>query len=273
MIFTKVNNLPRRVNKYTYVNNLKFKQFVVFTTFCFLMSCKTDTGKLTEINGRQIPIDSTLAETDSIATFVEPYRNRIDEVLDSTLAYAPNPLLLKDGERTSSMGNLMADIVFEQAAPIFNGRSGKNLDFVVLNAGGVRSIISKGNVSARNAYEVMPFENYIKVVELSGSATRQLIDFVAKSSRRHPVSGIQIVTDKNRSLESVNIHGQPFDENRNYYVATSDYLVNGGPSVGFFDEIISTTDTDYLIRNAIIDYFKKVDTLKAVADDRIKQLN
>lgn len=71
----------------------------------------------------------------------------------------------------------------------------------------------------------------------------------------------------------MNIHGQPFDENRNYYVATSDYLVNGGPSVGFFDEIISTTDTDYLIRNAIIDYFKKVDTLKAVADDRIKQLN
>ncbi len=273
MIFTKVNNLPRRLNKDTHVNNLKFKQFVVFTTFCFLMSCKNETGKLTEIEGKQIPIDSTIAQTDSITDFVEPYKNRINEILDSTLAYAPKPLLLNDGERTSSMGNLMADIVFEEAAPIFNSRSGKELDFVVLNAGGVRSVISEGNVSARNAYEVMPFENYIEVVELSGSATRQLINFVAKSSRRHPVSGIEIITDKEGALESVNIQGQPFDESRNYFVATSDYLVNGGPSVGFFDEIVSRTATDYLLRNAIIDHFKKVDTLKAVADERIKQLD
>ncbi|MEC8831038.1 MAG: 5'-nucleotidase, partial [Bacteroidota bacterium] len=243
-----------------------------FTTFCFLIACKDETGKLTEINGKQIPIDSTIAETDSIEAFVEPFRNRINEVLDSALAYAPKPLLLDDGERNTSMGNLMADMVFEETAPLFKTRTGKDLDFVVLNYGGVRSIISEGNVSARTAYEVMPFENYIEVVELSGSATRQLLNFVAKASRRHPISGIQIVTDKNRSLESVNIQGQPFDESRNYFVATSDYLVNGGPSVGFFDEIISTTETDYLLRNAIIDHFKKMDTLTAVVDDRFIQL-
>ncbi len=273
MIFTKVNNLPRRLNKDTHVKNLILKQFVIFTTLCFFVSCKSDTVKLAEIKGRQIPIDSTISKVDSISSFVEPYRNRINEVLDSTLAYAPKPLLLNDGERNTSMGNLMADIVFEETAPLFKSRTGKELDFVVLNYGGVRSIISEGNVSARNAYEVMPFENYIVVVELSGSATRQLINFVSKASRRHPVSGIQIITDKNRALESVNIQGEPFDENRNYYVATSDYLVNGGPSVGFFDEIISTTETDYLLRNAIIDHFKKVDTIRAVVDDRIIQLD
>ncbi|MEQ5792765.1 5'-nucleotidase C-terminal domain-containing protein [Muricauda sp. NFXS6] len=273
MIFTKVNNLPRRLNKDTHVNNLKFKQFVVFTTFCFFMACKTDTGKLVKIESKNIPVDTTITQTDSIVSFVEPYRKRINEVLDSTLAYAPKALLLNDGDRTSSMGNLMADIVLEQAAPIFKSRSGKQVDFVVLNAGGVRSIISQGYVTARNAYEVMPFENYIEVVELSGSATRQLINFVAKSPRRHPVSGIEIITNQDRSLETVNIQGRPFDENRNYYVATSDYLVNGGPSVGFFDEMISRTATDYLLRNAIIDHLKKVDTLKAEADDRIKILN
>lgn len=236
------------------------------------MACKKDNGTLTEIQGRQVPIDTTLAITDSIADYIAPYKKRIDQVLDSTLAYAPKPLLLNDGERTSSMGNLMADIVLEQAAPIFNSRSGKTLDFVVLNAGGVRSIISEGNVSARNAYEVMPFENYIDVVELSGSATRELINFVAKASRRHPVAGIEIVTNADGSLESVNIGGQPFDEGRNYYVASTDYLINGGPSVGFFREFESRTPTDYLLRNAIIDYLNKVDTLEAVADDRIKQL-
>ncbi|WP_318308799.1 5'-nucleotidase [Flagellimonas crocea] len=238
-----------------------------------MISCKTDTGKLTEIQGKQIPIDSTVSPNDSIASFVAPYKMRINEVLDSTLTYAPKPLLLDDGDRNTSMGNLMADIVLDETAPIFKSRTGNELDFVVLNYGGVRSVISQGKVSARNAYEVMPFENYIEVVELSGSATRKLLDFLAKASRSHPVAGIQIVTDRNGSLESVNIQGEPFDETRNYFVATSDYLVNGGPSVGFFDEIISTTDTDYLLRNAIIDHFKKVDTLKATVDDRFIQLD
>ncbi|MCK0159820.1 5'-nucleotidase C-terminal domain-containing protein [Allomuricauda sp. F6463D] len=255
------------------MRNLIIKQFVTCVTFCVFISCKSDTVQLTEVKGKQIPIDSTISHMDSISSFVTPYRIRINEILDSTLAYAPKPLLLNDGKRNTSMGNLMADIVFKETVPIFKTRTGNDLDFVVLNYGGVRSIISEGNVSARNAYEVMPFENYIEVVELSGSATRQLINFVAKASRRHPVSGIQIITDKNRSLESVNIQGQPFDESRNYYVATSDYLVSGGPSVGFFNEIISITETDYLLRNAIIDHFKKVDTLKAVVDDRIIQLD
>ncbi|WP_375324706.1 5'-nucleotidase C-terminal domain-containing protein [Flagellimonas sp. GZD32] len=237
------------------------------------MSCKNETGTLSEIQGQQIPIDSTYSAVDSISDFVLPYRNRINEVLDSTLAYAPKPLLTNDGKRSTSMGNLMADIVFEETAPIFKSRTGNDLDFVVLNAGGVRSIISAGNVTARNAYEVMPFENYIVVVELSGSATRKLINFVSKATRKHPISHIQIITDKNRALESVNIQEEPFDESRNYYVATSDYLVNGGPSVGFFDEIVSVTEIDYLLRNAIIDHFKKVDTLKANIDDRFIQLD
>ncbi len=251
---------------------LKFKQFVVFTTLCFLFSCKQETGTLSKIDGKQIPIDASLEEVDSILSFVAPYRNRIDAVLDSTLAYAPKPFLLDDGDRNTSMGNLMADILLEEAAPIFKARTGNELDFAVLNHGGVRSIISAGNVTARNAYEVMPFENYISIVEMSGSAVRELIGFLISASRVHPIAGMQIVLDKNGSLESVNIQGEPFDENRTYFVATSNYLVQGGPSIGFFKDTISTTHIDYLLRNAIIDHFKKADTLEATVDDRFIQL-
>lgn len=272
MHFYKGKYSTKILNKDTHVIGLKFKQFVVFTTLCFLFSCKQETGKLSKIDGVQIPIDASLEEMDSISSFVEPYRNRINQVLDSSLAYAPKPFLLDDGAHNTSMGNLMADIVLEEAAPIFKSRTGNNLDFVVLNYGGVRSIISAGNVTARNAYEVMPFENYIAIVEMSGTAVRELITFLASARDAHPIAGMQIVLDKNGSLESVNIQGKPFDENRNYFVGTSDYLVQGGPSVGFFKDTISTTHIDYLLRNAIIDHFKKADTLKAAVDDRFIQL-
>lgn len=237
-----------------------------------MISCKQEKRDLSKIEGKQIQIDSTLKAVDSISAFVQPFKSRINQVLDSTLAYAPSSLLLDDGTRNTSMGNLMADIILTEVAPLFKSKTGKEIDFAVLNRGGIRSIISAGNVSARNAYEVMPFENYISIVELDGTATRELITFLITATRSHPIAGMQIIMGKNGGLESVTINGKPFDENRNYFVATSDYLVQGGPSIGFFNHIVSTADTGYLVRNAIIDHLKKIDTLKATTDNRFIQL-
>ncbi len=237
------------------------------------MSCRQEQIGLSSIEGKQLQIDSSFRTLDSIDLLVSPYRNRINQVVDSPLAYAPVPLVLNDGKKNTSMGNLMADIVLEETAPIFKQQTGNDLDFVVLNRGGVRAIISAGSVNARNAFEVMPFENYISVVELDGTAVRQLITFLSESPKAHPIAGMQIILDKNNKLESVTINGSPFNENRNYFVATSDYLVMGGPSIGFFNETVSITDTGYLLRNAMIDHFRKVDTLTSKVDDRFIQLD
>ncbi|MGX1929130.1 5'-nucleotidase C-terminal domain-containing protein [Flagellimonas sp. 2504JD4-2] len=251
---------------------LKLKQFVAFVTFCLFISCQQEKGQLSKIQGKQLKIDTSLVGVDSITSYIAPFKNRINEVLDSTLAYAPETIQLDDAEHNTSMGNLMADIILEETGPLFKKQTGKDLDFVVLNRGGIRTIISKGNVSARNAYEIMPFENYIAVVELSGTAVRELISYLINATRAHPIAGIQIILNKKGELESVDIQGSPFDESRNYYIATSDYLVQGGPSIGFFDEMVDVTDTGYLVRNAIIDHFKKIDTVTASVDNRFIQL-
>ena len=248
--------------------NLKIKHFVIFITFIGLASCRQDTATLTRIEGKQIPIDSIISKSANINDFILPYSTRIDEVLDSTLAYAPKPISKEDGEFNTTAGNLMADIVRLQANPIFKSRTGKDIDFVLLNHGGIRSIISTGKVSARNAFEVMPFENNIVVAAVNGSDVNHMVTFLVQAGRAHPISGIQIVLDKDRKLRKAFINGEPINSDRTYYVATSDYLVAGGDQMGFFKNNTSVTDTDYLIRNAMIDYFKKVDTLSPVIDDR-----
>lgn len=252
-----------------YEVDFKIKQIVVFITFCLLASCKPEASKLIEISGKQIILDSSLTKAIEIDSFIQPYYNRINTILDSTLAYAPKMLTKDDGQYNTSEGNLMADLLLEQSSPIFKSRTGKDVDFVLFNHGGIRSIISKGNVSARTAYEVMPFENGITVVELSGASVLELAKFVIKSGRAHPVAGIQIIIDKNEAVKELKIQGKPFDENRNYFVATSSYLVTGGDNMGFFKDGLSFTDIDYFIRNAMIDYFKKKDTIYAEVDNRI----
>ncbi|WP_273274168.1 5'-nucleotidase C-terminal domain-containing protein [Maribacter polysiphoniae] len=247
---------------------LKIKHFVIFITLLGFVSCKQESSRLVKIEGKQIAIDSTFTKTEGIEEFITPYRNRINEVLDSTLAYAPKSISKEDGEFNTTAGNLMADIVRIQANPIFKSRTGKDIDIVLLNHGGIRSVISKGKVTARNAFEVMPFENTIKVAAIKGEYINDMVTYLIQSGRAHPISGMQVVLDKNRKLKKALIQGKPIDPEQTYYVATSDYLITGGDHMDFFKNNTSITDTDYLIRNAMIDYFKKVDTLAPVIDDR-----
>ncbi len=252
--------------------SLKIQHFVIIITILISSACKQGPVGVAKIEATQMAIDSTLGQIDSIETYVKPYRNRINEVLDSTLAYAPKMITKDDGEYNTSAGNLLADIILSEANPIFKSRTGKEIDFVLLNHGGIRSIISKGKVTARTAYEVMPFENSIAVVELEGVAVIEIVEFLMKSGRAHPISGMQIILDSSGELKSLKIQGKPVDKNRRYYVATSDYLATGGDNMVFFKNALSISNMNYLVRNAMIDYFKKVDTLSAMIDDRFVRI-
>ena len=248
--------------------HLNIKHFVVFVTILAVFSCKDRSYELSKIYGKQLSIDESISTVDSIENVISPYRNRLNEVLDEPLTYAPESISKNDGRYNSSASNLLADIVYEQANPIFKSRTKREIDFVVLNHGGIRSVISKGNVTSRTAYEVMPFENKIVVLELKGKAVRDLVSHLVRSRRPNPISGLQIKLEKDDQLFSVNVKGQPFDEKRTYFVATSDYLANGGDDMSFFRHGENRTETDYLVRNAMIDYFKKKDTIRPKVDDR-----
>lgn len=236
------------------------------------MSCGDGPYHLHEVSGAQLPVNSGIAPTDSVEAFIKPYRKRVEEVLDSVLAYAPTTLRKTDGELNSSEGNLMADIVLSQAGPIFKSRTGKDVDMALLNNGGIRNVISAGPVTARTAFEVMPFENYIVVLEIPGSVVRELASYLISSDRPEPMGGFQIIIDVDGTLKAINIGGVPFDENKTYYLATIDYLLEGGGNADFLKKNTGVTDLNYLLRNAMIDYFGSVDTLRAKVDDRFIKL-
>ncbi|MEO0570862.1 MAG: 5'-nucleotidase [Bacteroidota bacterium] len=253
--------------------NSETLRLLAIVSLLFFTCCKGDKETLVFIEAEELPIDEHISEVDSIAAYITPFRKRIEQVLDSSLAYAPIALTKGDGKYNTSAGNFMADVLYGQANPIYKARTGKDMDFVLLNHGGIRADIPKGTVNARTAYEIMPFENNIVVVELPGKFVLQLVDYLIKSNRPHPISHAQIILNGNNTLHQLKINGKPFDVNRTYHVGTSNYLVTGGDDMTFFKGMKGSVNMDYLIRNAIIDYFKKVDTIKAKVDDRFIKLN
>ncbi len=166
----------------------------------------------------------------------------------------------------------MADAVYAEANPIFKTRTGKDIDMVLLNYGGIRSILPKGNITTKTAFELMPFENSIVVVELKGKQIDSLVSYLCKSKRAHPISKLKLSIDKNFKLLNATVKEQAIDTSKTYYVATNDYLYNGGDNMTFFKPNDSLYNLNYKIRNILIDYFKKTDTINPTIDDRFVQI-
>lgn len=247
---------------------MNFKHIYVIILLAFILGCKQETYQLSKIEGSKIEINDTLDGDSQIESFIKPYREHVNKDVDSALAYSVGSYDKEDNELNTAIGNLIADIVMSEANPVFKKRTGNNIDLVVLNHGGIRSHISKGNITARTAYRIMPFENLIVVVGLKGERINEIISFLIKINQATPISGLKILLDKDYKLLNATINGEEIDPEKTYYVATSDFLYNYGDNMSFFQPNESFVDLDYKIRNAIIDYFKKVDTINPVRDDR-----
>ncbi|AZQ45197.1 hypothetical protein EJ995_07125 [Nonlabens ponticola] len=235
-------------------------------------SCKTETYTLEKTVYQQEQIDSTEATVSTFERFIAPYKERLDQEMNDPLSFNPAAMYKNDTPLNTRLGNLMAGIVREQATAVVKSRTGNDIDMVLLNHGGIRAGIDAGYVTTRTAYEVMPFDNEIVVAQLQPQQMRELVAYLVERKKAHPIDGLKITMDGDTAIEIL-LDGKPIAYDRDYYVATSDYLLTGGDNMEFFTKAVASYKTDYKIRNAMIDYFKMTDTLGYKADDRFAQKN
>ena len=232
-----------------------------------LFSCTKERYIATKVTAKNIAIDTAAAAKQAINKIITPYKEQMIKEINTVISYTPKDLTRTDGVLESSLGNLLADMTFHRANPIFKKQTGKHIDFSLFNYGGIRAGIPAGTVTNKNAFELMPFENMLVVVELSGEKMDALIAYLIKNNTAHPLSKhIQLtVTKKGYELR---INNKMYDNSKSYFVLTSDYLQSGGDNMTFFKEPLQKISLDYKMRDAIIDYFKSVDTLKSNLDQR-----
>ncbi|WP_456377981.1 5'-nucleotidase C-terminal domain-containing protein [Lutibacter sp.] len=248
------------------------KIIISFLTILLLFSCKKEPQHLVKIEGKLLPITKEINSEKSIEIFMEPYKTKVGKEMSTVLSYTPIELNRYDSELESTLGNLMADLCYKKANPIFNARTGKNIDFTMLNFGGIRAGISKGDITTKNAFQLMPFENELVVVELTPEKINELMAYLIKGERAHPISKhLNLVITPSGYILKIN--NKPLDMSKNYFVLTSDYLQHGGDNMNFFKNPVNLYKTDYKLRNAIIDYFKETDTIKVKLDGRFRKQN
>jgi 2',3'-cyclic-nucleotide 2'-phosphodiesterase (5'-nucleotidase family) len=249
--------------------NYFFKLFVVFITAILIVSCSKKNYQLTSIEGKRIALSESIQLNPNVEKYISPYREHINKDLNTVLAYNPQTMNKSNGKWQSSLGNLMADITLQAADKLLQKREKKTVDLCILNSGGIRAIFPQGNVTARTAFEIMPFENSLMVITLKGEQIQELVDYFIATKKSHPLAGLTFTIAKDKSAKNILVQGLTLDKNAFYNVATNEYLANGGDNMNFFIKGIQQYDLDYKLRNILIDYFIEVDTIPEINDIRI----
>ncbi|WP_309608926.1 5'-nucleotidase [Flavobacterium sp.] len=228
---------------------------------------------VTKIEGKQINISDKAASNQDIENYIAPFRKNIEKDLDSVLAYAPETLDKSKGEWQTSIGDFLANLTLQKANVVFLKREQKNIDICLLNDGGIRAILPKGNVTTRTAFEIMPFENTAIVIALKGEQIEEIANHIVTVKKPHPIAGFTFTIDKDNKVKNIKVKNEVLQLNRIYYVVTSDYLSNGGDNMDFFKKGVQSFDLNYKLRNILIDYLKDIDTIAVPSEIKIAKEN
>ena len=196
---------------------------------------------------------------------IQVYKDSIDLKLDLIVGYSEGFYTktdFNDINFNSSLGNLIADILFTQSDSVFNKQENKKIDFVLQNHGGIRSSLFEGDIKLTDIYKILPFENEIVIIEVFGETVEEIITFLRKEINPHPISGLLISPDKGF------IQGKLIDPSKKYYVSTNDYLLNGGDNMFFLKNNSRVYKLGYSLRDAFIDFTKTNLKLSSKIDNR-----
>lgn len=201
------------------------------------------TYKLIPVNSR---LDNRVDPT--FSSIIEDYAAEVKEKMDVKLGYAPYNI--NRGTPESALGNLTADGLIWMAKQFHN----VDADVAVYNTGGVRANISRGNVTLGDVYAVYPFDNVLSIVTITGSKLKKLMYKVPNSL--YVNAGVKIIAQESGWVDSITINGKSIDNNKNYTVATIDFISDNDGYTEIFSDPTKRTDSVEIIRDYFGEYFK-----------------
>jgi len=204
-------------------------------------------------------IDDSIAGDPVLDALVKPYSVKVRE-LDVVIGKLDG-VLRKGGLGAGSLGNFVTDGM----RTVANSKLSQPVDLAITNSGGLRkNSFSPGELRVVDIFELLPFENKLITLELTGEQLLKALQVIAAG--REAQSGARIryrVNDQKKTeLVSATLVGvggteRPIDPAATYRVVTIDYLLNvSGGNLGVLAQGKNIKPLGVTIRDAMIEYVK-----------------
>lgn len=231
------------------------KQVLLITgLFSIFLSCSPSYKVISGTYSNHAISPEVLKPDSSIISIYRPFKEKLDAEMNDVIGFAQEDLL--KGKPESKLTNYLADLLLEESH-LFSAQTslGFTPDLAFLNYGGIRTGISRGDITVRNIFELMPFENELVFIQLSGENVQLFFNLIA-SRGGDSLSGVKFKI-RDGQAEDVIIGHSPLSPDGKYWLAVSDYVADGGDSYAMLQNSSSRIDSGLKIRDVIIQHLKR----------------
>ena len=164
--------------------------------------------------------------------------------LKTVVGYATDDMTAHAPE--SELSNWWVDHLMASVARL----TGRKVDVGILNFGGIRTGIAKGDILLEDFVSMFPFKNNLVYVGLKGSDLQEVFNAIA-ASRPFVLGGVKMVVRDHR-IDTLLVGGKPIDPERVYGVATVDFLLDGGDGMTIGRNARELRMTDSRVIDAVL---------------------
>lgn len=241
------------------------KSLLILLLFFFVSSC-TKHFVATEYQFKEVRLNPNSASDETITNIIKPYKDSLDKEMNVVLCISDT--ILTKAQPESDLGNLMCDLILKKSIDYCQC----SVDFTFLNNGGIRiPNLPKGNITLGKIIELMPFENLIDIMTVNGKTLDTLFNYMAAKGGWQ-VSGARYKIKDGKAIE-VFVQDEPLDVGKNYTIAVSDYLAQGGDNCTMLAYLPKTILLKTL-RDALIDGLKEMNEhgehVTSILDGRVQ---
>jgi len=215
--------------------------------------------ELVAFSGGLSAYDETVQADPEIDKLVQDVVKQIDTVMNVVIAKSEVDL---DGDRTlvrtkeTNVGNFIADAMLARTKEI----KGSEADVALTNGGGIRTQLKAGDLTKKDLYTLLPFNNTLVVIEVTGEELKAALENgvgkVEEGAGRFPqISGMSFTYDPKKPagerIVEVKVGKDVLDLKKTYKVATVDFIAAGGDGYESFKKpSLNTGETLYSIVEA-----------------------
>lgn len=218
-----------------------------YTLLTVILSACTAHFQVSEVKSTHYELKTSKNDSTALLSAL-PYKEKLDLEMKQVIAYSDSSLT-KEGNDVS-LGNFACGTVEDYIRTNKNEIAGKYI--VILNRGGLRNSIPSGEITKGHIFELMPFDNELVILKISGEKIMECIHSMIKDKKL--ISRNLSFAAKNNEVTDIKIWGIPFNIKEDYYVVTTDYLAMGGDNCSFFGKPISVDLTFIKLRDVMINY-------------------
>ena len=243
---------------------------LLITCVLLLDSCKTYYSKVSYETENKIVSDSLNSLDSGLVQLFLPYKNILDKDMNRVISFSE--VEMEKNKPESNLTNFLGDLLLEQGTEVA-AEKGYPLkpDVSYFNYGGIRTYIPKGEITVGKIFELMPFENEMVYLQLSGVQIQDFLNILAKNGG-DSVGGVRFSISDEKA-QNVQIQGNLLIPDKKYWLVTNDYVAAGGDNLEILTKHSEFINSGEKIRDVIISYMEqqqeKGEKLYAEKDGRI----